>query len=57
MDSTRETLKNNIELIISLTSLPRWYDSTINETIVSTRGTAEKISIDANLGKTLGNYL
>ncbi len=59
VDSTRELLEKNIELIISLTCLPRWYDAVINETPVlnekPARGMAEKISIDSNPGKIIGN--
>ena len=31
MDSSRETADKNIELIVSLTSLSRWYDSGVSE--------------------------
>ncbi|CAM2703017.1 unnamed protein product [Rotaria socialis] len=58
VDSTRETQNKNIELIVSLTSLSRWYDATLHENIVlnekiarGTTATTEKVSIDASLAK------
>ncbi|CAF0738248.1 unnamed protein product [Adineta steineri] len=58
VDSTRETLNKNIELVISLTCLSRWYDAFSNDTIgsneKSVRGaslSAEKAAIEINLSK------
>ncbi|CAF2133241.1 unnamed protein product [Rotaria magnacalcarata] len=58
VDSTRETQNKNIELIVSLTSLSRWYDAALHENIVlnekiprGTTTTTEKVFIDANLAK------
>ena len=62
VDSNREKLEKTIELIISLTCLPRWYDATLNEPIVlnekTTRGasvSAEKVSPDLIVAKIIGN--
>ena len=61
VDSTRETLDKNIELIISLTCLPRWYDAVQNEPVVlhekPARGASvsvEKTPTDLTLGKIIG---
>lgn len=61
VDSTRETLDKNIELIISFSSLPRWYDAIVHEPVVtnekSNRTTAaslDKSQTDLNLSKFIG---
>lgn len=61
VDSTRETFDRNIEFIISLSSLPRWYDAVVNEPAVTnekaTRGASvsvEKLASDLHQAKFIG---
>ena len=63
VDSTRDSLDKNIELIISLSSLPRWYDAIVHEPVVinekSNRAattSVEKLQIDLNLSKSIGYF-
>lgn len=51
-------LDKNIELIISVTCLSRWYDAPSQENVVSNektvRGTTEKSATEANSTKNIG---
>jgi hypothetical protein len=51
VDSTRQTLDKNVEIIVSLTSLSRWYDTTAIETVTSNEKTVRgsSLSIDKAL--------